>query len=776
MSKFSYFAKGVTNTVPEREVTLQEVFSIIKDNEELKRDTDTLRSTADEQKRKEFKKTSLPSVTFSGTFSRRQDDELTMHSNLLCLDFDHVGDEEKIRNVRIKLLNDPYIDTALLFTSPSSDGIKWVVWIDINSHTHLDHFLAIENYLCSIYELEIDKQCKNVSRSCFLCHDPQVVIINEPSKKGLDVDFWLPKKPVKDNSPKIDLVEHGDFALIVNAIIEQGIDITNDYGDWFHIGCAIASCMGEEGRGAFHSISQLSEKYFESTTDRQYDACLRCRGDISIGTLIYIAQNNGVKIPNITTKASITSNTSGEAYSITSNALGEACEAFEGAEAMLDEENERGGDVNLPMICDKINHDTLPDILKKILKQATSKREYDMIFMGSLVVLAGTINRISGKYGKKYSYPYLNYFLVAPAASGKGVLTACQELAMPIHERYAQIYKEQMKEYNANKGKENENLERPRRRLLFIPANNSSSGFVQLLHENNDTGIVFETEADALADAWNGPDYSNYNTLFRRAFGHENCASYRKTDQELVEMHPRLASVLSGTEGQVKRLIHSSENGLHSRFLYYYLNRDKGWQDPFDDDELSIDEIFRQIGEEYLPFYDALQNKPTESKFHFTNEQRRKFNTYFAFSKDYYTDVYVGGMDSSIHRMGTCCFRIAMALSSIREVCSGNIRDNIYCSDEDLDNAMAICDVLIKHTDYVSGYLDDASLECKNDRSFTAQKLCELLPQGAFAYKETIAIAIKYGVSKSTGERLFRQLRRDGLVEKLAHGKYQKKK
>lgn len=757
----SYFGKGVTNTTPEREVTLQEVFSIIKDNEELKRDTNILRSTADEQTRRKVKTTRFPSVTFSGTFSYKQDDKLTKHSNLLCLDFDHVGNAEKIQDVRQKLIADPYIDTSILFTSPSGDGVKWVVRIDTDSHSHLDHFLSIENYLRSIYGLEIDKQCKNVSRSCFLCHDPQVIIINKPTKKGLDVDFWRPKKPVKDNFPKIDLVDQGDFDLIVNAIIEQRTDITNDYGDWFRIGCAIVSCKGEYGRDAFHLISKLSEKYNEFIADRQYDACLRCRGDISFGTLIHIARNNGVILPNITSKTSITSLTSEDVF--------EGNEGIEGEASQL----------TLPFIRDVVNHGGFPAVIKGILNYASSDKEYDVLLMGSLVFIGATLSRIYGIYGRHKYYPFLNYFLVAPAASGKSTLSACLNLIAPIHERYGVIYKEQLKEYNANKSNGDDSILPPRRRSLLIPANNSSAGFIQMLYDNDGIGVQYVPEADALADAWNGADYQNYNTLWRQAWGHELTTSYRKGDDTLVELRPRLASVISGTEGQVKRLIQSNENGLHSRFQYYYMNRDSQWHNPFsedDDEDVILEDVFKKFGIEYMSLYDKLQSKESESVFHITKDQKLKFNQYFESQKEYYYQIYGGDMDSSVHRMGVCCFRIAMILSSIRCLYSGEIPDDIYCEDMDFENALSICKVLIKHTDYVSGFLDNASSECKNDRSFTAQRLYELLPQDSFSYSEAVTLAQKHGVSRATGERLVKQMRLDDLIEKIAHGKYQKKK
>lgn len=90
-----------------------------------------------------------------------------------CLDFDHLDD---IHFVRRKLLDDDYFETQLLFTSPSGNGLKWIVEIDPSKASHLDYFLGIQNYLKLEYGLEIDPSGKDICRACFLPHDPQCYI------------------------------------------------------------------------------------------------------------------------------------------------------------------------------------------------------------------------------------------------------------------------------------------------------------------------------------------------------------------------------------------------------------------------------------------------------------------------------------------------------------------------------------------------------------------------------------------------------------------------
>ena len=61
-------------------------------------------------------------------------------------------------------------------------------------------------------------------------------------------------------------------------------------------------------------------------------------------------------------------------------------------------------------------------------------------------------------------------------------------------------------EHEAMKKKHDENIIKekpikPTQKALFIPANNSKTGVFDILSNNEERGIIFETEADTLADA-----------------------------------------------------------------------------------------------------------------------------------------------------------------------------------------------------------------------------------------------------------------------------------
>jgi hypothetical protein len=113
-------------------------------------------------------KRNLPAVMFSGQFSRRSSKCLVDHSGLICMDVDKIDSpSKKVDEMRF----DPYIVAA--FVSPSGNGLKAIFAIPADADRHKESFEAAKRYL-STYGLQADESGKDVSRLCFLSHDPEI--------------------------------------------------------------------------------------------------------------------------------------------------------------------------------------------------------------------------------------------------------------------------------------------------------------------------------------------------------------------------------------------------------------------------------------------------------------------------------------------------------------------------------------------------------------------------------------------------------------------------
>jgi hypothetical protein len=169
---FSFFKAPVRNTIPHKSISLIDAYNYIV-GDYAKQRTEKLRDIKDPKQVRQYKASTFDYCTFSGMFQTRNDKALISHSGLLCIDFDHLQSVDLLRN---QLLQDEYFDTQMLFVSPSGDGLKWIISIDTAKTSHSEFFVAVASYILQTYGVAVDKSGRDISRACFLPHDPQAFI------------------------------------------------------------------------------------------------------------------------------------------------------------------------------------------------------------------------------------------------------------------------------------------------------------------------------------------------------------------------------------------------------------------------------------------------------------------------------------------------------------------------------------------------------------------------------------------------------------------------
>ena len=170
--KFSFFKAPITNKYAFKSITILDAYNYIV-GPYAKEQTLTLRTITDKKKAALYKQSHFAYATFCGEFDVRSNETVKTVSNLLCVDFDHVPGLEELFK---RLLDDKFFDTALLFRSPSGDGLKWVIEINRGSLSHSDYFRAVDNYILKTYGIQIDRSGKDIARPCFLPYDPAAFI------------------------------------------------------------------------------------------------------------------------------------------------------------------------------------------------------------------------------------------------------------------------------------------------------------------------------------------------------------------------------------------------------------------------------------------------------------------------------------------------------------------------------------------------------------------------------------------------------------------------
>lgn len=577
--------------------------------------------------------------------------------------------------------------------------------------------------------------------------------LNQPTQQPK-----VTEQPTFNKDSQLDEVEH-----IIQSIEANTTDITSTYSDWVNIGFAFADEFGENGRTLFHRVSQFYPDYSHQECDKQFDNCLESKGHgVSLKTFFYLAKDAGIEIATQWTDKQDKRIFIGE--------------KLKGSQSDY-QQPENQEKEEMPTFPDSLFPE-LPEFLQKVVEVATSNEERDILLLGSLGAISACLPKVSGIYDGKRIFPNLFLFITAKASAGKGVLVHCRQLVNPIHKElreqaksYKQRYKLEMAEYNNMKGKE-EGLEKPANppeKMLFIPANNSSTGAYQLLDDSEGRGLIFETEGDTLAHAFKS-DYGNYSDGLRKAFHHETISYYRRGDHEFVDIErPCLSTVLSGTPKQISALIPNAENGLFSRFIFYFMNIRPVWKNVFArQTDNGLDDYFEVLGNEFYELYKVnMREEPRQ--FDLTVDQEEKFNQFFEQIQDKYMNL--KGLDymATIRRLGLIAYRICMIFSSLRIMETGDTTKKMICEERDFQASLSIVKVLVKHSSKVFEELPQEEL--KPMRMNKKEKFLYALPH-TFNRRKYLEVAKAMSIPAKTAEGYITKFVESGLIHREAHDQY----
>lgn len=479
------------------------------------------------------------------------------------------------------------------------------------------------------------------------------------SKKIFSAPYWE-NAPSKQEASLPALQTHAtpetttDLATDIDRVVQEieanGVDIAPDYGMWVNICFALADGLRERGRDFFHRVSRLHPDYEPANTDKQFTHCLNGRGSgVTIASFFHYAAQAGIELHH-------SFNTILPNYQNGKTAKWVKSES------------------ELPHFPEEI-FGALPPFLQKVVGNAISIEDRDVIMLGTIGCLSVCFYNVCGVYDERVFYSNLYLFVVTEAGMGKGALTLCRELVAPInqrlHEQTAQRmieYKLELSEYQKCKGKNPEAMEpvTPPQKTLIIPANSSASSLISILHDNDGIGLLFETEGDTLSQTLKS-DHGNYSDLLRKAFHHETISMSRRKDREYLEIdNPRVTVVLAGTPEQIRHLIPDAENGLLSRFIFYFIPFRRGIRDVF-----ATDDVTRSNNDECC---DEVDN----------------------------------GMQGIVRRLGLIAFRMMMMLTAIRAFDSSlpptrtpDGRIILECSEEDFNTVLCICEILLYHSIHI---------------------------------------------------------------------------
>lgn len=393
--------------------------------------------------------------------------------------------------------------------------------------------------------------------------------------------------------------------------------------------------------------------------------------------------------------------------------------------------------------------------------------------------------------------------MVAPPASGKGVLSLVRLLAEPIHDEIRKQVAEGMACYRREKakydtlGKERGKTETPvmpANKMFLISGNNTGTGILQNLMDSDGTGLICESEADTISTAI-GSEYGHWSDTMRKAFDHDRLSYNRRTDQEYREVKKTYLSVLlSGTPAQVKPLIPTSENGLFSRQIFYYMPAIHHWQNQFDRNDSDLEETFTALA---LEWKDKLKAIVMGGLFtlRLTDGQKKEFNQLF--SNLFVRSGLANGneMSSSVARLAINICRIMEVVAMLRvleqgEIASSphvspdrgtspdNLKDRIitlwdlYITPDDFHAVLSLAESLYRHTTHILSFLPKTEVTSRGnaDRDALVGSMEEEFTRASFLQK-----AEAMGIKPETASTWLKRMQKHGLVESVdGKGTYHK--
>ena len=399
-------------------------------------------------------------------------------------------------------------------------------------------------------------------------------------------------------------------------------------------------------------------------------------------------------------------------------------------------------------IVEHLDMQKLPESVQQMLSLASTPEEQDIILMATLAAASACLPNLYFTYGptgKKY-YANLQCFILAAAASGKGIANQALEMIRVIDEQYP----------------------------LLIAGDSTLAAFYKALEEQGGVGYMHESEGSVITDIWR-TSAANYNTTLRKAAEHEPISRNRVKGASEIK-NPRLSMLLTGTFGQYKALVPSVENGYFSRLLTVVI---KG-TNPFDKRYVSSrggqSAVPRIIGQKLLRTYEALMNAG-EREWSLTEAQKERHGEHLATEYETLIGLLGDNFHSAVIRMAVQIERMAMVLTAMRLEPSviSHQYSALLCSDADYQTAEIIGNRLLLHLAAAYRLIDgDAQSLIPDIKPLDQRKVLFEQMKSEYKLQELISEAKSQGISRATVIRWNDAWQEQGMVSKIEYGHYRK--
>ena len=691
-------------------------------------------------------------------------------------DLDHLNERTSAVKALFRAL--PYV--AYTQTSISDRGLKVVVFLDARTPEEYPLAYAIcQQTLERIAGHPCDEQCARITQPCSCVWDADAYYNPTPEpypwREELDTDPSLTNL-IKDkrNLPASN-GSSSPFPPATEACgyIETFARNFTHYHPW-QKGNRHESmlAMGRSARRKGFSKEDLEKLTSVMSVEivRNGYTLQELRKDLSAGyqyvDLSYAPQETHNSLPTLTTD--------------TFRPVSVGNESGKEEELSIKNEELRG---STPCIPNQV-YDHLPDFLKRAMKPARSKRERDILLLGLIANLSGCLPQVRISFDQRPYSPQLYTLIIAPPATGKGLLTLANMLPREIenylkgeNKRKKDAYDRELTEWERT----NQQIKKGTKSTAASPApmpeppeyyhlcgapSTSRNQIIRRLKINGDLGLIIcATELDMISGAIK-QDYGKHDDVFRAAYHHEPVATDYKVDGELICAEvPRLALCLSGTPSQLANFIRSLENGLYCRFGIYTCGARWKYRSaaPIKGQEDYIT-LYKGFGKEVLEMYFFFQQSPTEVTL--SDRQWEEHTAYFDCLLNEVASEQADAPGSIVLRGALMVARIASIFTALRKYEGAMQMKEYICTDEDFHASMQIVQTILNHSLLVASSLPGEKMKPQPMQSyFRIRSVVESLPK-TFTYKQIKEKALTEGISERSTCRYLKSLIELKYIEK----------
>jgi hypothetical protein len=401
-------------------------------------------------------------------------------------------------------------------------------------------------------------------------------------------------------------------------------------------------------------------------------------------------------------------------------------------------------------IVEHLDMQKLPESVQQMILLASTPEEQDIILMATLAAASACVPNLYFRYGptgKKY-YANLQCFILAAAASGKGIANQALEMVRVIDEQYP----------------------------LLVAGDSTLAAWYKALEERGGCGYMHESEGSVITDIWK-TSAANYNTALRKAAEHEAISRNRCTGSSEIK-NPRLSMLLTGTFGQYKALVPSVENGYFSRLLTVVIRDTHPFDKRYVSSKGGQSIIPKIVGQRLLRTYESLMNAG-EREWSLTDAQKERLGEHLETEYGTLIGLLGDNFHSAVVRMAVQIERIAMILTVLRQgsALAANSASLIAltCSDADYTTAELIGNRLLLHMAAAYRLIDGDKQDVVPEIKPVDQRtiLLAALPE-EYESKKLYSEAQSQGICVRTATRWNDYWQEHGLVQKIRHGYYKK--